>query len=66
MSYTYENLTNNLVYHMLMTAINGMQIFGLIYTQEEQKERNKNMQNVCLSCHSQKWYMSKNIQVKLK
>ncbi len=54
MSYAYENLTNNLVYHMLMTAINGMQIFGLIYTQEEQKERNKNMQNVCLSCHSQK------------
>ncbi|MCD6213919.1 MAG: hypothetical protein J7J46_02965 [Candidatus Desulfofervidus sp.] len=66
MSYTYENLTNNLVYHMLMTAINGMQIFGLIYTQEEQKESKKNMQNVCLYCHSQKWYMSKNIQVKLK
>ncbi|CAD7770729.1 hypothetical protein DMNBHIDG_00237 [Candidatus Methanoperedenaceae archaeon GB37] len=38
MSYAYENLTNNLVYHMLMTAINGMQIFGLIHTQEEQKE----------------------------
>ena len=41
MSYAYENLTNNLVYHMLMTAINGMQIFGLIYTQEEQKESKK-------------------------